>query len=290
MRRLALAAVSALLFVSGCGGGETNAESVSQDVSASAYAEPTPSYDSYDSYGDGDGGLSTSPGAYGSSDYTYDWSSDYYGDTETGAPNDPALCDDLEGCFDNEGMYTFLQVVTGMVDEFLADTYVTPPSLNYLFVAQGDYVASGCTDYYGTPTYADEYSFFYCSIDGASGTIYIGQSQFWVYYNDGDAAAAVGVAHEMGHSLQNAFGIDGSVFYMEQQADCVAGSWLGYVGSQGQMSEDDIDDIGSLLVAIGDVEPGGDHGTSSQRAEAFAAGANGGMFACNQYTLNPIIS
>lgn len=134
-------------------------------------------------------------------------------------------------------------------------------------------------------SYSDQ-SYEYCPLDK---TVYVGELQMWDYYARlGDAAPAVGMAHEWGHHLQAEAGITTTTpeetVVTENQADCVAGAWSAWLVDQEIMNDDDFDDIGALLLEIGSAEgPGRDHGTAEEREGSFVHGFEGGMKACNEF-------
>ena len=137
------------------------------------------------------------------------------------------------------------------------------------------------------------YVAFYCPIDdvivlddGPDGLLeYLGREH-------GDAAAAVVLAHEYAHALQERMGLlDGTVptILLEQQADCVAGAWLGRAVSGGSnVLQLDESDVRTSLIAILNVrdpagvdqfEPNG-HGSGFDRIGAFQVGFEEGLDTC----------
>ncbi len=109
----------------------------------------------------------------------------------------------------------------------------------------------------------------------------------------------VGLAHEVGHHIQNAsgnhvnFGVyRADTIRSENQADCIAGAWFNYVDLQGYVELDDIDDIEGLIsvIASSEADVYRDHGTVQERTESFIYGYDNGIQGCNQYfTDYPII-
>jgi hypothetical protein len=197
-------------------------------------------------------------------------------------------CTDYEGCFtESADMSYFFSQIVKWIRQYSADTYESMPDPDkWHFVTLGDSGFEGCTDAAGDrATYTDK-SYEYCPLDR---TVYVGERMMWAFYTRmGDAAPAVGIAHEWGHHLQNVAGLTSTTQFetinLENQADCIAGAWSRWLVSQEIMVEDDFGDIGSLLVAIGSIEgPGRDHGTVEEREKSFVYGLNGGLSACNQY-------
>jgi predicted metalloprotease len=109
------------------------------------------------------------------------------------------------------------------------------------------------------------------------------------YSEDGDAAPAVGLAHEWGHHVQNVVGVPQgtsnaeSVDY-ENQADCIAGAWIAYAVEQGWIDyPDDINDTAGLLKDIASNEPNRDHGNLEERTESMVWGIRNGLQGCNDF-------
>jgi predicted metalloprotease len=199
-----------------------------------------------------------------------------------------APCDDYEGCFtDSAQMSYFFSLIVSMIRQYSAKTYESMPDVDqWQFVPLGESGSEGCTDENGDrAVYTDE-SYSYCPLDR---TVYVGEQMMWHFYIDlGDAAPAVGIAHEWGHHLQNM--VDLRIFNQvdairqENQADCVAGAWSAWLVAEGNMVQDDFSDIGSLLLEIGSIEgPDRDHGTVDERQESPLIGLAGGLSDCNDY-------
>jgi predicted metalloprotease len=188
----------------------------------------------------------------------------------------------LEGCFTYAQMDEYLDAITPMVEGFFQTTYPKVPlPRDLVYVPRGKGVRSACG-------ISDSQAYEYCAGDRS---IYFGQDLLWAFYRqEGDAAPAIGLAHEWAHHLQNmldlpAFGIQSQSVKVENQADCVAGAWAKYADEQGWLEEkDDLADAEGLLLAIGSAEgPGRDHGTSTERLMAFQSALKGGITACNCY-------
>lgn len=200
------------------------------------------------------------------------------------APNTNGVCkpcEDYEGCFTKPGqMLFFYDKIIELVENYANYTYGggMDKAKEWWYIEPGDTGTDSCTSY-------DEWSYYYCPLDRE---VTIGQAQMWQFYQQlGDAAPAVGIAHEWGHHIQTVQGITkqtaGEV-QMENQADCIAGAWAGYEANQGVFNIDDGVDTGKLLVAIGEAEnPGRSHGTSAERLASFRKGYSEGLFGCNAY-------
>ena len=106
-----------------------------------------------------------------------------------------------------------------------------------------------------------------------------------IYERVGDAAVAAMFAHEVGHQIQDQLDIDGDSLPMEVQADCFAGSWMGWMRDNGALEIGDEQEIADILVAIADPRPDrakqpDGHGNAKERVTAFALGLDGGAGAC----------
>lgn len=191
-----------------------------------------------------------------------------------------ATAGDAEGCYQYDDMLDFLDMSVGLVNRFMASNYQRPVKPSYTYIRENGVAASWCGA-------ADDTSFHYC---GADEGVYVGQRLLYYFYaQSGDAAAAVAVAHEAGHHLQNLAGIRPRTrvgrIRQENQADCVAGAFVAYLDEQGILNgDDDIADIEAILPVIASSEgPSRDHGTLRERTEAINKGMAGGLSACNAY-------
>jgi predicted metalloprotease len=210
------------------------------------------------------------------------------GATATAAPASPAAASSicgggsLEGCFTYSQMNDYLDAITPMVAQFFEATYPRVSLPEVAFIPSGRVAREACG-------LGDSDAYEYCDADQ---TIYIGQDLLWAFYKQaGDAAPAIGLAHEWGHHLQTELGVpfartaSQSVTY-ENQADCISGAWARYAGEQGWLEpNDDLQDVQTLLQNIGSREgPGRDHGTTAEREQAFNAAFDGGIAACDAYS------
>jgi hypothetical protein len=133
--------------------------------------------------------------------------STYTGDCPVGEQDDGfggcAPCTDYEGCFtESADMSYFFSQIVKWIRQYSANTYKSMPDPDkWHFVTLGDSGFEGCTSPAGDrATYTDQSS-EYCPFDRI---IYVGEWMMWAFYTSmGDAAPAVGVAHEWGHHLQN---------------------------------------------------------------------------------------
>lgn len=152
---------------------------------------------------------------------------------------------------------------------------------------------------------------FYCPVDQK---VYIDLGFYQELKNrfgaSGDFAQAYVLTHEIGHHVQNLFGIDRKVrqlqgsnpgaanelsVRLELQADCLAGVW-GHSTDQRQILEEgDVESALNAAAAIGDdrlqrmatgrVSPESfTHGTSAQRTQWFKRGfSDGSLTACDTF-------
>jgi uncharacterized protein len=119
---------------------------------------------------------------------------------------------------------------------------------------------------------------------------------FVPFYRDkGDMAVGFILAHEWGHLVQERLGLSTQFKHTieaELNADCLAGTWAGWLADKGYLDPKDAPgkggDIDSSLDAIFSVgdpphvpwqDPDA-HGTGEERADAYAAGYDGGIDAC----------
>ncbi len=202
---------------------------------------------------------------------------------------------DVDGCPDDS-----LELYTGVrVDaEVFWNQIFALLGLQYTFI-------TGFTPYSGPVAYAcghtDLFNALYCPSDGS--VWYHREFLDFVLLAGGDGAAAVIIAHEIGHHISN---LDG-VFVLlalglvtgkqvELQADCYAGAWGAWVANRGLLEAGDLEEAANLLLIIGDdnlgqpwFNPNG-HGTSAQRLTAFAAGFLFGVAGCVDISIFPAAS
>lgn len=139
----------------------------------------------------------------------------------------------------------------------------------------------------------DDTTLFYCP---STQSIYFGEQSTWrLYTQHGDAAAAMIMAHEATHHLQNLADLPPATIPNEQiryenQADCGGGAFMRYALSQNwvtSLTDDLIDVLGALAVAGSSPGPDQDHGSSTQRLGAFGRGAASSdpiaLASCNRY-------
>lgn len=113
----------------------------------------------------------------------------------------------------------------------------------------------------------------------------------------GEFAVGLVFAHELGHAIQARVNYSpGATVYLEQQADCFAGSWAQHVATSTDatvhLSKDDLDTALAGLLALRDpsgIDGGQDgaHGNGFDRVSAFQDGYEGGAQACADYENNP---
>ena len=196
------------------------------------------------------------------------------------APAAPPECPSLQGCYGYADMQAFYDEIIGWVGDFSKVTFADMPAPDFVYVKAGTTVGSGCGVLF------DPYAYAYCTLDD---TVYVGQDQLWEFYSGvGDAAAALGIAHEWGHHVQHVTGIEPTdrhgIIAKENQADCIAGAWVGYVDSRGRLERDDMRDINRVLELVSSAESGTrDHGTLKERTAAVELGFGKGISGCDSY-------
>jgi putative neutral zinc metallopeptidase len=202
------------------------------------------------------------------------------------APNTSCPGGKLDNCYGESQMGEFLQVGRQMVSEYLSHIGVfSRPRL--IYIPEWRSVNSACSGLIGL----NDSTYAYCPADN---TVYIGQRSLWGFYRQYGAAAPIaGIAHEHGHYLQTISGVpDPKTFaetiQHEDQADCVAGDFVEYLRSLGDVEyPQDYRNLGDFLRAIGSREgPGRDHGTPAERVGTFERGFFGGLPACNRFYPN----
>jgi predicted metalloprotease len=184
-------------------------------------------------------------------------------------------------------MEYFFNVIVPWIRDYSKATYraMSEPS-RWFYIKPGESGAERCRTQKGTQATYTEHSYEYCPTDKV---IYVGQTAMWNYYLAlGDAAPAVGLAHEWGHHVQTMVGINANtpaeIIRQEDQADCIAGAWSAYLVQREIMVDDDFGDVGQLLVAIGEAEgPGRTHGTAAERTESWKQGFTGAIRACSSF-------
>lgn len=199
------------------------------------------------------------------------------------APNTSCPGGELDGCYSKSQMGEFLQVGRQMVSQYLSHIGVSSrPRLVY--IPEWQRAISVCS---GISSLNDQ-AYAYCPADN---TVYIGQNSLWGFYRQYGAAAPIaGIAHEHGHYLQTISGVPAPKTFAEtiqheDQADCVAGDFVEYLRSLGNVEyPQDYQNLGDFLRAIGSREgPGRDHGTPSERVSTFEKGFFGGLPVCNRF-------
>lgn len=174
-----------------------------------------------------------------------------------------------------------------IVQFFRAKYKAMPEPSNYYFVPEGQPpMQSPCGA-------IDARAYHYCPADRS---IYLGQASMWSYYDeDGDAAPAIGLAHEWGHHVQQVSGVPEprdnieSVNH-ENQADCIAGGWIQYAEQQNWIEQQDYASTDRLVAHMASSEPTRDHGNLQERSNSMNLGYRSGLQACNSfYSATPII-
>lgn len=126
---------------------------------------------------------------------------------------------------------------------------------------------------------------FYCPTDE---TVYMSVPYFQNFYGKiGDAALAVPIAHEVGHHVENLYGLLDPKAHLrsidkELDADCLAGVWAQSLYRRNLLQRGDLTEALASRIAVAD--PKGTspndpqaHGTQTQRVDAFLRGYAGGV-------------
>lgn len=180
-------------------------------------------------------------------------------------------------------MQNFADAIYDSLGEF-ADVHHTalPPKNDVYFITPDNAQISPCAMSPNEPYVA-------CYTEGK---LYIGSMMLYTNYaNTGALAPVTIIAHEYGHYLQNAGQSTGnrpnngsSAVEIENQADCVSGAYVAWLGTKQHIK---LSALVALLAMIWDhgsnpyIEPYQIHGTPLERTGAFTTGYDGGLGACN---------
>ncbi|WP_458111919.1 neutral zinc metallopeptidase [Arthrobacter sp. R1-13] len=198
-----------------------------------------------------------------------------------------------EGCHTYDDMGTYLSHILALISPMFDELYGTAyRPTNFYYIASGQVGPSACAGPDNTIAPYHSESYMYCSVDQA---IYTGQDMLWTLYAGlGDAAPAVGYAHEWGHHIQTIMQVprpqnQQEAIQRENQADCIAGAWVYHAEQSGYLEyPDDVGDIIGLVETIGKAESdiNRTHGTVQERADSVEYGYYYGLLGCNQYFPN----
>ncbi|MEU1915393.1 hypothetical protein [Streptomyces massasporeus] len=160
--------------------------------------------------------------------------------------------------------------------EFFTETYVAPTVLG-----EYDGASANVPTCDGEPLEDD--NAFYCST--AEDYVAWDTDLMRFGYRYGDAFVYLVVAHEWGHAIQNRLDTELQTVDGELQADCLAGAELEGAAQDGTVVFDsgDVDELHTALVRDADQTPWtkeGDHGSASERVDAFATGQEAGVDGC----------
>jgi predicted metalloprotease len=194
----------------------------------------------------------------------------------------------------------FLDNVLASVDAYWHQTLAAAgrpaPSVRHVWVVAGGRVDTACA------VQASDMSAFYCANDD---TIYVGLAFAGALYDGtlgglpgqkagfgkaaGDFALAYVVAHEYAHNVQQESGVLAGrqrALPTELNADCLAGTWVGWADGQGQLAPSDVQEALDAALAVGDFDllSPQHHGTPQERRDALLTGVRSGSpQACNRY-------
>jgi predicted metalloprotease len=197
----------------------------------------------------------------------------------------------------SEDMADYLEVVADDVDDLWDDSfargdYHSPTR----FVVVAEEMETGCG-----PAEPGFYNAYYCPLDGAIYVDPVLMEEIGEMF--GPFAAAVVIAHEWGHHLQDQRGLLGESITVsltdltslqtELQADCLAGTWAAGAADDGRLEPGDLDRAVLMMASFmgdSDHRPNGthddpsyldhQHGDGALRAWWFLQGFNDGVEAC----------
>ncbi|MFD7244722.1 neutral zinc metallopeptidase [Streptomyces massasporeus] len=160
--------------------------------------------------------------------------------------------------------------------EFFTETYVPPTVLG-----EYDGASANVPTCDGEPLADDNAQ--YCSTDEDYVAWDTDLMRFGYRY--GDAFVYLVVAHEWGHAIQNRLEAELQTLDGELQADCLAGAELQGAAEDGTVvfESGDVDEVHTALVRDADRTPWtkeGDHGSASERVDAFTLGQELGVEGC----------
>ncbi|MBB4711619.1 hypothetical protein ACIQNT_06995 [Streptomyces luteogriseus] len=160
--------------------------------------------------------------------------------------------------------------------EFFTQTYVPPTVLGEYDGASADVPTCG-----GEPL--DDDNAQYCAT--AEDYVAWDTDLMRFGYRYGDAFVYLVVAHEWGHAIQNRLDAQLQTMDAELQADCLAGAELEGAAQDGTVvfEAGDVDEVYTALVRDADKTPWtkeGDHGSASERVDAFTLGQELGVDGC----------
>lgn len=201
----------------------------------------------------------------------------------------PAVAEDEQSYSEFVEFVEFEGAVAADVNEFWATVFdqndTRYPSADLVRTGAGKFSDSDCGAVSADPDEVDGASpAFYCPSDR---TVYLASGWMYrdIYQKFGDFAAAVVIAHEWGHHVQNVLEIAHPMTTDDElQADCLAGAWAYDSDERGLVEQGDLDEAVAALIDAGDKEPDlpDDHGTAEERVAAFAVGfSDGNVDNCN---------
>lgn len=202
------------------------------------------------------------------------------------------------GAVDYTATTDYLNAMIGHIDTIWSNWFrgegYPEPWVGYTVIQQGQTYTSACT-VAGVTTFAFDFpNAFFCPRDmnqedrgylvipvGTMAEMWTGDifnKQVEDLRFTGDFAAAMILAHEFGHHIQDELTeISGKAGPpnpgVELIADCFAGIWAYSMSLDGYLEQGDIDEALHALAVIGDSQ--GSHGTGAERNNAFAIGLYG---------------
>ena len=177
----------------------------------------------------------------------------------------------------------FAQQIIDSLRDFARSENIPEPTRDMLrFITAANASSSPCAASPDEP-YASCYS---------DGIFYLGSMMLYTNYTASGVLAPIAItAHEYGHYLQAEAGLDGNfmpgtraMVRHENQADCVSGAYIAWLGKQQRIKLSDLVFLLDMIWNHGSnpyVEPNKVHGETQERTMVFTTGYDDGLAACN---------
>lgn len=204
-----------------------------------------------------------------------------YADTSMVCPlGQKVISDSCQSYTSVSDMRGFANAIYDSLGDFARDQRIIPPAKGSMyFITQENAQSSPCALSPNEPYVACYYA----------GKLYIGSMMLYTnYMRTGPLAPIAIIAHEYGHYLQNPSenetNASVSAVADENQADCVSGAYIAWLGTKQQVKQSSLISLLGMIWDHGSnpyMEPYKTHGTPYERTMAFTTGFDGGLHACD---------